>query len=166
MCYTVQGPCVESLINHPVCRPALSIGAEWLLFHRYCLLHVNKRAMVYIVISSSPIIWPSQSYKADPALETSIKMKCSSTCWILKGRWLERVQQGQGQGDWGQLTGQWGGWWSMFAFGWTALLWPGQRNVSLTSAARVTAAASCPLNNELRLTLWTANKLFTSAETR
>lgn len=45
MCYTVQGPHVESLINHPVCEPALSISAEWPLFPHWCSLHVNKRAM-------------------------------------------------------------------------------------------------------------------------
>lgn len=56
-----RGPCVESLINHPVCRPFLSMGSEWPLFRCCCLLHVNKKAAVSSssITQAGRLVWGS-----------------------------------------------------------------------------------------------------------
>lgn len=144
MCYTVQGPHVESLINHPVCRPALSIGAEWPLFHHWCLLHVNTSSvcssffLLFFLYLRQPKIQPCSS-SSSSSLGT---MYDSLTCCIQNARkreegwWLGREQQGQQQwGGWLAAQMQWSRCESIFVFSQAALLWPGQCNVSLTPVA-------------------------------
>lgn len=160
MCYTVQGPRVESLINHPVCRPALSIAAEWPLFRHCCLLHVNKKScgllhlhLLLLILLLCYLGWPQQ--QACSRAASFRKMKGSLTASLAgflnaserrkDGDWRGCRQQGQGQGGLRTARAWWSRWENMFVFGQAALLWPGQCNVSLTSVANLTVCSLSPI---------------------
>lgn len=94
MCYTVQVPRVEPLINQALCRPAPPIAAEWPLFHRRCLLlHVNKRTAADVPSAT----WASEHVCSSWQKGTGIKMKRQ------RGLGLEWERRGRGRGDRGPL---------------------------------------------------------------
>lgn len=102
------GPCVESLINHPVCRPALSIGAEWPLFHHWCLLHVNKRAMVSSTSASSSCLGQTEqkahSYSENLHKNETVSHLLHSECRRREEGWvIGKGAARSGAGDWGRL---------------------------------------------------------------
>lgn len=141
MCYTVQGPHVESLINHPVCRPALSIGAEWPLFHHWCLLHVNTSAVCSSFFFFSSFTCASRRASPAPAAADSGQWMILSPAAFRMPEKGGRMAIGEGAAGGGGCSEVDVRTYLIFVFSQAALLWPGQCNVSVTPVANMSVCS-------------------------